>query len=388
MHVNGLYKRVLSARLGTPRTSLDLAERSFEGLGRQDFSATRGWRQESPAPLLALGDGPGARGWIGPTAPPDDDSNKYHGLCAAMVLAVADCREGLEAEAVGRLVPFAEYIRSDSANWRMAMYCRTFPELLWLLAAAAGADELPIHMLRMVLPENVERSLRVAEGHLSSEDWTTLGQRALGEEQFAAFVERQGRPICRVRLFGGLEVVADDRTIRERDWKKRKARLLFAMLVVRRGQDIPRDQILDHLWPDLPEDKARNNFYVAWSTMKNALVAPEKRAEGCPVRREHQGSLQDRARCLSARMWTNSRSSWRRPAKPSPRAGRRPRSRRCSSSCRSTEESFCPATYTTTGSLPCATSIDSSSSMRWCAVRRCCLSATIRVRLSCSRAPR
>ena len=283
MHVNGLYEACVMRSFGDSEGSLDLAERSFEGLSRQDFLGnSRLAATEVACSLLALGDGPGARGWIGPTAPPDDDSNKYHGLCAAMVLAVADCREGLETEAVGRLVPFAEYIRSDSANWRMAMYCRTFPELLWLLAAAAGADELPIHMLRMVLPENVERSLRVAEGHLSSDDWMTLGQRALGEEQFTAFVERQGRPICHVRLFGGLEVVADDRTIRERDWKKRKARLLFAMLVVRRGQDIPRDQILDHLWPDLTEDKARNNFYVAWSMMKNALVSPEKRAEGCP----------------------------------------------------------------------------------------------------------
>ncbi|HSK47963.1 MAG TPA: bacterial transcriptional activator domain-containing protein, partial [Coriobacteriia bacterium] len=221
--------------------------------------------------------------------PVAEEGNAYFALSAAMVLAAADFRDGKKAAAIDHLRPLAGYIRSDSANWRMARYCRSFPELLGLLAQTVGAEQLPIHMLRMVLPENAERGLKLAVDTLPKGEWTILGQRVLGEEQFEAYVQRQGRPMCRIHLFGGLDVTAGDRVVSEKDWKKRKARLLFAMLVVRRGQDVPRDQILDHLWPDLSEDKAKNNFYVAWSMMKSALMPPEERDKPCPYVENSRG---------------------------------------------------------------------------------------------------
>jgi DNA-binding SARP family transcriptional activator len=137
-------------------------------------------------------------------------------------------------------------------------------------------------MLAMLLPENAERSLHATQSFLPEDEWRILGERALGKEQFATFVDRKDRPLCRVRLFGGLDVTVGDRVVRERDWKKRKARLLFAMLVVRRGQDVPRDQIFEHLWPEMDEEKAKNNFYVAWSTMKSALGGPGRSNERSP----------------------------------------------------------------------------------------------------------
>jgi DNA-binding SARP family transcriptional activator len=162
------------------------------------------------------------------------------------------------------------------------MYSRAFPDLLSMIAAAVGSADLPIHMIRMIPPENAERTLRASRTYLDSAEWAILGSRLLGEDQFDAFVERKGRPICRVRMFGGLEVKVGDRPVRERDWKKRKARTVFAMLVLNRGQEISRDQLLDHVWPDLPEDRAKNNFYVAWSSMKGALMGAESKAGPCP----------------------------------------------------------------------------------------------------------
>jgi DNA-binding SARP family transcriptional activator len=47
------------------------------------------------------------------------------------------------------------------------------------------------------------------------------------------------------------------------------------MLVTRHGNDVPRDQIFDYLWPDMDEERAKNNLYVAWSTMKSALMGDE-----------------------------------------------------------------------------------------------------------------
>jgi DNA-binding SARP family transcriptional activator len=71
--------------------------------------------------------------------------------------------------------------------------------------------------------------------------------------------------------------------VRERDWRKRKARLLFTMLMMRRGQDVPREQLLEHLWPEMDEERAKSNLYVVWSTMKSALLGDDaEKGAKCP----------------------------------------------------------------------------------------------------------
>lgn len=141
---------------------------------------------------------------------------------------------------------------------------------------------MPAHMLKIVLPEYGERSLTLCRSWLEPADWRRLGRRLLGDAGFAQLDRRNGKPICRVRLFGGLDVTVAERTVAEKDWKKRKARLLFAMLVVRQGRDLAREQLFDHLWPDLSETKARNNYYVIWSAMKGALMGERSRSTACP----------------------------------------------------------------------------------------------------------
>ena len=238
--------RALGGSAGQYSYALDVAERSFEKLSEHNFLGfSRLAIVEIAASLLALGDSHGAEVWLGEETDHWFELNQYHALCAAAIRAVSLHRDADTSAAVDLLRPFADFIRRDNANWRLAMYSRSFPELLGLLGAAIGPERLPAHMLRMVLPEDAEQSLTAARGFMETEQWELLGRRVLGDEQFAAFVARRGRPICRVKLFGGLEVRADQHLVKESDWKKRKARLLFAMLVVRRGQDVPRDQILD-----------------------------------------------------------------------------------------------------------------------------------------------
>jgi len=123
----------------------------------------------------------------------------------------------------------------------------------------------------MIPPEYAERALVGARCSLGESTWQALGLRLLDESALCRLRDVGDLPICHVRMFGGLEVSVGGRTIRERDWRKRKARMLFAMLVIRRGQDIPRDQVLEHLWPDMEEERAKNNLYVAWSMMKSVL---------------------------------------------------------------------------------------------------------------------
>jgi DNA-binding SARP family transcriptional activator len=273
---NRVYQAALLRAMGMTDSALVAAERAYERLLLQDYMGMRlAAEVEIVACLLSAGDTSRAMARLRQIRVDGTAANPRTGLSIQMVSATLALRSGDPEAAAATLAPFRDYILSGNANWQSAMYIRAFPELLGAFVLAIGPDELPVHMLRMVLPEHAERSLLATRGFLAEEMWRDLGVRLLGQDEFAEFLHRDGRPLCRVRLFGGLEVSVGARAIRERDWKKRKARLLFAMLVTRHGNDVPRDQIFDYLWPDMDEERAKNNLYVAWSTMKSALMGDE-----------------------------------------------------------------------------------------------------------------
>jgi DNA-binding SARP family transcriptional activator len=213
-----------------------------------------------------------------------------HRLRADLVLSEIDYRRGRPGVAAERLSCHAHYLASESANWLASAYVRAFPSLLGPIAAATGVDALPAHMLRLVPQDCAESALTSARSHLSASDASVLARRLLGCKATAAFQPPPPPAICRVRLFGGLRVEIDGRPLEDKSWRKRKARLLFAMMTSRCGKDIPRDQLITYLWPEMDEQQALNNFYVAWSCMKHALVPGTKRGDTCAFV-EHRGGV-------------------------------------------------------------------------------------------------
>ncbi len=67
-----------------------------------------------------------------------------------------------------------------------------------------------------------------------------------------------------VRLFGALEVTVGERYISEGKWRK-KARALFAILILNLGRDVPRDELFKQIWPSASRASALDNFYILWS---------------------------------------------------------------------------------------------------------------------------
>lgn len=215
---------------------------------------------------------------------------RHHMLRCHLVLAEMEREQGLLSAAVERLSGDSEYLYGGNGNWTIAMYIRAFPGLLGLVAAAVGVDRLPAHMLRMIMPEHARLALPLARDVLDEDSWKRLAVRLLGEDDAQALQSSfLGEPVVQVRLFGGLEVITPDGVVSDRAWRKRKARLLFIMLVTRQGRDVPRDVLLEHLWPEMDEERAKNNFYVIWSAMKRALL-PSGKVAPCPYV-EHVGGI-------------------------------------------------------------------------------------------------
>lgn len=83
-----------------------------------------------------------------------------------------------------------------------------------------------------------------------------------------------------VRLFGMFTVWRGSDLIRQAEWQREKARQLFQLLLLQRGQWLGRDQICDRLWPDAPGDTAARDFKVALNALNKALE-PD-RPQGSP----------------------------------------------------------------------------------------------------------
>lgn len=85
----------------------------------------------------------------------------------------------------------------------------------------------------------------------------------------------------RVRSLGGFGIWRGEVEIRDRDWRSIKARQLLQLLLVERGRMLPRDRIMDMLWPGLEVDAAANNLRVTLSRLTKAIEP--NRPEGAPT---------------------------------------------------------------------------------------------------------
>ncbi|WP_298818007.1 BTAD domain-containing putative transcriptional regulator [Chloroflexus sp.] len=84
-----------------------------------------------------------------------------------------------------------------------------------------------------------------------------------------------------IRALGSFQVMRGDQEVRDRDWRSVKARHLLQLLLIERGRMLPREQIMDMLWPGLDSESASNNLRVTISRLIKALE-PD-RPEGAPT---------------------------------------------------------------------------------------------------------
>jgi LuxR family maltose regulon positive regulatory protein len=84
----------------------------------------------------------------------------------------------------------------------------------------------------------------------------------------------------RIRTLGSFRLWRGDQEVRDRDWRSSKARQLFQLLLTEHGRAIPRDRVLDALWPEMELDAAANNLRVTVNRLTKALE-PD-RPDGAP----------------------------------------------------------------------------------------------------------
>jgi DNA-binding SARP family transcriptional activator len=66
--------------------------------------------------------------------------------------------------------------------------------------------------------------------------------------------------LLRITLLGGFRVWVDSRLIPDDAWKRRKVQILVKLLALASRHCLPKEQIMDLLWPEAEIDAARNNL--------------------------------------------------------------------------------------------------------------------------------
>ncbi len=86
--------------------------------------------------------------------------------------------------------------------------------------------------------------------------------------------------VLRIRMLGAFTVWRGDHEIRDREWRSSKARQLLQLLLTERGRALPRERVVEALWPDMEIEAATNNLRVTVNRLSKALE-PD-RPDGAP----------------------------------------------------------------------------------------------------------
>jgi DNA-binding SARP family transcriptional activator len=218
------------------------------------------WRAVSYGPvlghigaLLALGRVEAARG----------DRERAHDVAvrAERVARARRDRAGL-AEAIELAVrtsvdPVAERIRLEEA---ISLWRDIGSPLGEARAELAIAELLEPADARPIAARARERLLAIgARGDVAAAD------ALLGRSDQAAPAEVE------IRILGGFEVLRHGRAVPIAEWGSRKARDLIRYLVAARGTAIPREVLLESLWPGDPPERSGPRLSVALSTARGIL---------------------------------------------------------------------------------------------------------------------
>jgi two-component SAPR family response regulator len=115
------------------------------------------------------------------------------------------------------------------------------------------------------------------------------GDEPVRETASAFLAEFRGKPPegLRVHCLGRFAVYRGNEEIPQERWTSRKARTLFKILVHERGRGlIPKDVLMEHLWPEQNPETVTNRFHVALTSLRKTLEPglPRGAASTCLIR--------------------------------------------------------------------------------------------------------
>ena len=92
-------------------------------------------------------------------------------------------------------------------------------------------------------------------------DGEDKGRPTLGEESAPVYI----------RTFGSFSLEVNGVALKPSDWRSAKTKQILALLLLRRGGGIPRDELINTIWPGTERESGSNNLKFCWSILKRLL---------------------------------------------------------------------------------------------------------------------
>jgi DNA-binding SARP family transcriptional activator/CRP-like cAMP-binding protein len=84
----------------------------------------------------------------------------------------------------------------------------------------------------------------------------------------------------RVRTFGNFQVFRGETPIQDQDWKARLPKLMLKALITRGASGVPKDLVIDDLWPDASPGSIETQFKVTLHRLRRALEPSMDKSRG------------------------------------------------------------------------------------------------------------
>ncbi len=128
--------------------------------------------------------------------------------------------------------------------------------------------------VEVVLGERSPLAQERARGRAAAHGLRDLGVRVEQAALAAGVLQGLGdgaRGTLAVRVLGGFSVLVAGRPVPISAWGSRKARDLLKILVARRGRSVPRETLMENLWPGEEPESLSNRLAVAVATVRSVL---------------------------------------------------------------------------------------------------------------------
>ena len=90
---------------------------------------------------------------------------------------------------------------------------------------------------------------------------------------------KQSPETLHIKALGALEISAAGRVLKFEDWRSRRALRLFQYLLIYRFRWVPRDEIIEALWPETDPAKGLNSLRQTVFVLRNTLAGSDDAGE-------------------------------------------------------------------------------------------------------------
>lgn len=94
-------------------------------------------------------------------------------------------------------------------------------------------------------------------------------RRSMDEDAFAVV---PAAPKLEIDLFGSLDIRIDGKLMDPKRLSRKKVKIILAVLVMGKGREIPKERLINILWPEFDLERGKRNLYSVWSQLKKALT--------------------------------------------------------------------------------------------------------------------